>query len=290
MTPSLFLIKCYNKLKYYIGLCRKNLSNPSEYIDTKKFIRGMNCKSRCLKMKNSRFVNASGATGSSFSTAHDLTLLCKTAIKFDAILDMWQTNTKTIKIKGPNQRDVEVKNLVFERATKGMKKFLIGGKSGSWGSINRSHVFYVNVDGEYFIISIMSNDIVSFEKIYVIASELIQSISIHEYGYYTKNLIKCGGGFSVVNCKTNIAILQHEQNRKMIPASVTKVLTAICALESKVPLETVVKVSAFDILGGSGSNYYPNDELSLSDALYAMMMESSNTLANSIARTIGSNM
>lgn len=288
MSLNIFVKKCFNKLKYYIKLFKKNISNPLQYIATRKFMKRMHSKSRHLKMKNSYFANASGATGSSFSTSHDLIFLCKAAITFDLILDIWKTNSKTIKIKGANQRDLVIKNLVLERATSNLKKFLIGGKSGSWGCINKSHIFYLNLEGEYYIISIMSNDVVSFEKIYEIANELCQSISTCEYGKYTQNLIKCGGGFSVVNCQKNNVVMEYNHNKKMIPASVTKVLTAICVLESDISLESMVKVSSFDISDGSGSIYYPNDEMSLSDALYAMMMESSNTLANTIARTIGS--
>lgn len=39
--------------------------------------------------------------------------------------------------------------------------------------------------------------------------------------------------------------------------------------------------------GGSGSDYYPGDIININDAIYAMLMESSNTLANAIAREVG---
>ena len=42
-----------------------------------------------------------------------------------------------------------------------------------------------------------------------------------------------------------------------------------------------------DIIDGFAPVFFEGDELLFKDALYAMMMESSNTMANAIARTCG---
>ena len=48
-----------------------------------------------------------------------------------------------------------------------------------------------------------------------------------------------------------------------------------------------VTVAKSDISSGSGSKFFEGDELTMHDALRIMMMESSNSLANTIGRTIG---
>ena len=65
-------------------------------------------------------------------------------------------------------------------------------------------------------------------------------------------------------------------------------MTMICALDfiRDTRAETVT-VKKADISDGSGSKFFEGDTLTMHDALRIMMMESSNTLANAIGRTIG---
>ena len=64
-------------------------------------------------------------------------------------------------------------------------------------------------------------------------------------------------------------------------------MTMLCALDYITYLHEPIKVKTVDIVGGSGSTFYDGDTMTVFDALRIMMMESSNTLANTIARFIG---
>ena len=64
-------------------------------------------------------------------------------------------------------------------------------------------------------------------------------------------------------------------------------MTVLCALDYIMNIHETITVKTVDIVGGSGSTFYNGDQLTMYDALRIMMMESSNTLANTIARTIG---
>jgi len=71
------------------------------------------------------------------------------------------------------------------------------------------------------------------------------------------------------------------------PASVTKVMSVIVALESGMTFNNLLTVAAGDIATGSGNNLLEGDQITLLDALFNMMLPSSNTSANLVARSVG---
>ncbi|MDP9803214.1 serine hydrolase [Acinetobacter calcoaceticus] len=71
------------------------------------------------------------------------------------------------------------------------------------------------------------------------------------------------------------------------PASVTKVMSVIVALESGMSLSALLTVAVGDIVTGSGNNLLEGDQITLLDALFNMMLPSSNTSANLVARSVG---
>ena len=76
-------------------------------------------------------------------------------------------------------------------------------------------------------------------------------------------------------------------NTSIPPASITKIMTAFVVAESQIPLNTQVIINSSDIESGSGQNVNEGDILSLGDALHNLLLVSSNTTANAIARTVG---
>lgn len=72
------------------------------------------------------------------------------------------------------------------------------------------------------------------------------------------------------------------------PASLTKVLTALVALESSLELSDMITIASEDNVGGSGNNLNIGEKISFEDALYNMMLPSSNMAAMAVARTVGS--
>jgi UDP-N-acetylmuramoyl-tripeptide--D-alanyl-D-alanine ligase len=75
------------------------------------------------------------------------------------------------------------------------------------------------------------------------------------------------------------------------PASLTKLLTAITALDVasrfERSLNTMLEMIAGDDARGSGKNISVDDRFSFQDAIAAMMLPSSNVTANVVARTFG---
>lgn len=80
---------------------------------------------------------------------------------------------------------------------------------------------------------------------------------------------------------------EFESTEKISPASLTKVMTAILVLEQETNLDRTVSVIVDDVASGSGNNLQINDQLSVNDLLHNLMLTSSNTAANTLARTYG---
>ena len=82
---------------------------------------------------------------------------------------------------------------------------------------------------------------------------------------------------------------QNNLFEKMYPASTTKILTCLLALEQG-NLEDVVTVpedSAITVSGSSMANLKPGDQIKLRDLLYGLMVPSGNDAAVAIAKHIG---
>lgn len=87
----------------------------------------------------------------------------------------------------------------------------------------------------------------------------------------------------LMEAETGEIVFRQNENARLPMASTTKIMTALVALES-LPPETVVTVTPASV-GVEGSSIYlvEGEELTLSDLLYALMLESANDAAETIA-------
>ncbi len=87
----------------------------------------------------------------------------------------------------------------------------------------------------------------------------------------------------LIEASTGRIIYSQNANKQLPMASTTKIMTALVALE-KMPLDTVIKISA-DAVGIEGSSIYlyEGERLTLEELLYALMLESANDAAVAIA-------
>ncbi len=92
--------------------------------------------------------------------------------------------------------------------------------------------------------------------------------------------------YTLIEAKTEIELAEKNGNKKMAPASTTKILTAIVAIENA-PLTsefTISKASAEVI--GSQIGLLEGERLSLQDLLYLLLLKSANDAAVAIAEGI----
>ena len=188
----------------------------------------------------------------------------------------------------------------------------LGGKGGSlvYADHHRAQILLVEVEGKRVMLSLMALGKANFNNVFKSAKELCDMMADQMAGKTPAEgtnllaLVKGRGGYAAcvvpddpatkTNSCDSAKLLQRADalgNASAVsrfPASTSKVMTMLCALDfiRDAKAETVT-VKKGDISGGSGSKFLEGDTLTMHDALRIMMMQSSNTLANTIGRTIG---
>lgn len=87
--------------------------------------------------------------------------------------------------------------------------------------------------------------------------------------------------------KLRIVHINNSSSRKCKPASLTKVMAVITALDEIGSINERITVEAEDILPGSRNNLKAGDKISWKDAFHNMLMASSNSSANTVIRSLG---
>lgn len=82
-------------------------------------------------------------------------------------------------------------------------------------------------------------------------------------------------------------LLSNRETVKQNPASMTKIVTSMILLDNASNLNKEIVFKDSDFVGGSGPSLQVGDILTLRDALYAMMLPSSNNAAKAVARVVG---
>lgn len=92
----------------------------------------------------------------------------------------------------------------------------------------------------------------------------------------------------MVELKSGRVLLEKNATRRLPPASLTKIMTALVALESA-PLQEVVKIDSRAIVHHSSYQFQPGEEFLLRDLLTAMLVASANDACEAVAWHVGGN-
>jgi D-alanyl-D-alanine carboxypeptidase (penicillin-binding protein 5/6) len=90
----------------------------------------------------------------------------------------------------------------------------------------------------------------------------------------------------LVELKSGRVLLEKDPTRRLPPASLTKIMTALVALESA-PLQEVVKIDRRALVHQSSLKFQPGEEFLLRDLLTAMLVSSANDACEAVAWHIG---
>jgi serine-type D-Ala-D-Ala carboxypeptidase (penicillin-binding protein 5/6) len=110
---------------------------------------------------------------------------------------------------------------------------------------------------------------------------------VHAQDTPTKPSIKASALY-LVELKSGRVLLEKDPARRLPPASLTKIMTALIALESA-PLQEVVKIDRRALVHPSSLKFQPGEEFLLRDLLTAMLLSSSNDACEAIAWHVGGN-
>jgi len=130
--------------------------------------------------------------------------------------------------------------------------------------------------------------IFAFTMVLVLLFQLLAPIPVQAYEPDEELLTK---GIYMVNLDTNTVVYEKSPNEKMYPASLTKIMTAIVALENcDLDEEATSPAYIYDEFVGinvSHANIQAGETLSIDNLLYAMLMQSANEAAKIIAHHVG---
>lgn len=76
-------------------------------------------------------------------------------------------------------------------------------------------------------------------------------------------------------------------DKKIPPASIVKLLTCMVLIDSQADLDEAFELTDKDKASGSGDNLNPGDIITFRDALYNMLLPSSNVSARAVSRVVG---
>jgi D-alanyl-D-alanine carboxypeptidase len=97
-----------------------------------------------------------------------------------------------------------------------------------------------------------------------------------------------GNAWIVIDGETGKVMIEHQADLPLYPASTTKIMTAVIALESG-KLDQVVTVSeaAVDLPAGSSkAGFLAGEQVALTDVMYGLLLASGNDAANIIAEAL----
>lgn len=277
------------------------------------FMSYLDKKRTLLGMTGTHFENPHGMTESSYTTAQDLLKLTVAACGYRVGMDIWSSPAQSFSITGNNARTVTIQNNVRNAAEADVTDYkFLGGKGGSLiysSGYHRAQVLTFEVDGRTVAVALTALGQSNYNNIYKSANEVLQMVQASMNGQtptkgtYLTALVNGNGGFCGVPLPPQIGdyvnsfspadlltlpnAVYEGQTVSRYPASTTKTMTMICALDWITDLHKPFTVKSSDIFSGSGSTYYDGDTMTALDMLRIMMMESSNTLANAVARNVG---
>ena len=286
-----------------IDLLHVSVSDNNEYVPVSEdvakeaFISKMNEKAVSLGMENSNFVNPHGlGDAQQLTTASDLIKLGINACGYDELLKVWNKKTYTVKVTGVNARDVVLTTSVTG-ATLEDHYYIFGGKTGtlSGNLATQNIISIVNAPDERWFVGVIlgatNNDrFAASKQLYDIANKAVQGQNVDaedvSANFAAVAFVPKMNPFGYENYNVNLLYGKNKDGQTS-PASVTKVLNAITALDYIQDMNETVEIIASDITSGSGNVFKTGDIVTYKDLLYAMMLPSSNTAATVMARLIG---
>nr|MBO0463888.1 serine hydrolase [Enterococcus sp. DIV2402] len=264
------------------------------------FIQEMNKKCKLWKMNDTVFQNASGLSRKGqLSNAQDMLRLTLQAVGSEQIVKIWGAKKYSVTIKGETPRTIKVKTTVTNPALENAY-LLLGGKSGTLGAaVNNASILAQVKDGTFTFVSIVMKSSTTTSR-YEDTKKLLDVIlkkmeNPHYIPTETFTAVSLAGVLLPNNPLfwTNLDKLPTysyyglNESQLLQQASLTKLMTSLIILENISNIYETFTIQSSDLVGGSGPKMYDGDQINFIDALYFMLLPSSNITAKAIGRVIG---
>lgn len=273
---------------------KKHVLNDSEAESI--FVEEMNRKCQYLGMKKTVFKNPHGLSSTGqFSTSSDMIKLGLQALGFPEILKVWGAKRHTAKIEGKNYRSIAIETTGSSQELESYYSIL-GCKTGTLApNVFNTLMLLCDEDENVFLTTIMQSKTSSSRFMDVKKLVDVARKKMSDPQYIPTEVFEAHSG-CILQIKNNPLywtnfphkLLYSFNEDEVVPqASLTKIMTAIIMLENIQDLNEKFRINLSDIVGGSGPIIFEGDEITYTDALFLMMLPSSNTIAKAVSRVIG---
>ena len=273
-----------------------DIGNDPTYSDSaciEAFINEMNEKADSIGMTHSYFIRAAG-DGLNQTTPKDMVLLTLIASSYKRLAEIWSKNSYSCTPRQSGATRVSF-NTTVKDTTLEASYPILGGKTGHLGSPGTSALACIcDVDGKQVAGYIHGDGSIdrfgAMKELMDIASTILsggtntdtvteadEAIAVLVPTYFTANYEQ----------QTMDVIYAQNENDTIVPASTTKILTALTILDWVEDTSETFEFVQGDMIGGSGAVFSVGDVVSFKDALYALMLPSSNQSAQAMARVVG---
>ena len=300
----LFLFLTFLIVKYQGRNLKTFISKYVYYSSSKRkaaFVEKMNEYAKDFGMTNTHFLNASGQyLKGHYSCAKDIMKMCGCCTAYDKLMQIWGQEKYSISVAGKNPRTITgVSTYKGANMTSvGDYYHIFGGKSGTWnfgGSIgiirNLTLAVKSNMDDSWVIGCVMKSTnkdrgipfkqlidwLESYRNDNTTPSPTIEAI------YAAAGILPKGNPKAYAD--VDWMMVGKNAETHYMPASMTKLMTAMVTLDY-CDLDEQMVIKKSDIQKGNPI-YYEGDIISIHDALLAMLLPSSNTLAVALSRFVG---
>ena len=257
-----------------------------------RFMQYMNDKAKEIGMENTTFIDAAGFYNR--TTAYDLLRMGVYACSYDPLVEAWHKNTYTVSVSGNMERDVNLTTTVKGAALEDYY-FLFGGKTGTVDDQSNLLAVVEGPDNRLFVVVVLGASVNRFEAAKQVMDLAVKKYNDPTFDYSTEDVPAKSAAACLLPLHNTKAytdypltmLYEKDIYTSRTPASITKVMTAMCMLDFVYDLNEEFVIASRDITSGSGNYFYAGDVISYKESLHAMMLPSSNTCAEATATSVG---
>ena len=252
------------------------------------FIFAMNRKATEIGMTSSTWADASGLSSSNRTTARDLMRMTVVACGYPELAKIWNKRSWTIKTKAGRTytQTSTVTNETLEASY-----HIFGGKTGHTGANLNLVMVSADANGDWMAGAITTASTEEYRFLDMLALFELADRAVAGEDVSGESIADCTGaivchvpshplGYDKTFSDFDVLFAQGADT-SIIPASTTKVMTAITALDYIDDINHQVTVESEDSFLNTG------DVVTFRDILFTMMLPSNNAGANRLAKSIG---
>lgn len=274
-----------------------DIGNDPTYSDTacvEAFMSEVNKKAASIGMNSSNFVRPAGDAFALQTTPRDMALLTVVASSYRELAEIWGKDSYSCK---PRNRNTVISfNSTVKDTALEADYPIICGKTGTWHSpVTVTCSVICDIDGKQVAGYVHNSEDSdkrwpSMKQLMDIAKSVLdgntptgtvtnaeEAIAVLVPNYYTANYEQY----------PLTVLYEQSADTMIVPASTTKIITAVTVLDWIDDIHDTFEFVQSDMIGGSGAVFNVGDIVSFKDALYALMLPSSNQSAQAMARVVG---